>query len=135
MNAFLNNNIKDNLCGGCDCAGFTPSVTFSMNASTKVVTITDATTYGSGAARKIVHVIAVDKKNGKKLNTNIPAADGDGVITLDTSSLDHSEGIALLVTVLSDKSCISDGSFHGIGVNALVGAISGWDKDYIAVAP
>lgn len=129
MNAFSNANIKDKLCGGCDCTGFAPAVGLNLNTGTNILTITDTTTYGTGAARKIVQIVIVDR-NAKKVYANIPAADADGIITADVSTLDRSEGLTVQATVISDKGCISDGSYYGLGVLATVGSMGAWDKDF-----
>lgn len=128
MQAFKNDNIKDKLCGGCDCTDFTPDVTFAYDADAETVVFTDATVYPSGADRKIVHVGVYDK-NGEKALSSIAAADGDDAVTVSTADLDPSGGFKLAVTVVSDDSCISDGHAEAVGISITDGSIGYWDKD------
>lgn len=124
MLAFLNENIKDKLCGGCDCTGFVPSVTFALSGNN--LTVTDATTYGAGADRKLVQIYVYDKK-GNKASGSIAAADGDDAVVVSVADLDRSEGMDLMVTVVSTVGCVSDGHASNIGASGSVGS---WDKDY-----
>jgi len=128
MNGFSNENIVDRLCGGCECSGFTPKVDLSYVSGTGVLTVTDSSTYPTGDSRKIVHVYARDK-NAKKVISSIAAADGDGVITMDLTSLDKSEGFTIESTVVTANGCISDGHFSGLGIVATASSLGGWDKD------
>ena len=128
MSAFDNSNLKDNLCGGCECTDFVPSVTFSYNAGAKTIAVTDASTYGTGNARKIVN-LRVSDKNGDKVAGNIAENDGDDAVTIDVSTLDLSEGYRIDATVVSSAGCISDGHAGRIGMLITTGAIGSWDKD------
>lgn len=128
MQAFKNDNIKDKLCGGCDCTDFDPSVDFAYDADAQTVVFTDNTTYGSGAARKIVHVGVYDK-NGEKALDSIATGDGDNAVTVSTADLDPSGGFKLTATVVSDSSCISDGHAEAVGVSITSGSLGYWDKD------
>lgn len=132
MSAFDNSNLKDNLCGGCDCTGFTPDVAFSFDANAKTITVTDNSTYGSGDARKIAHVRVTDK-NGKKAVGNIAANDGDDAITVSVADLDLSEGFRIDVTVVTTAGCISDGHAGRIGMALTAGSIGSWDKDSTSI--
>ena len=125
MLSFLNENIKDKLCGGCECTGFTPSVTWTYNAGTNTVVATDASTYPAGDDRKIVHLTVYDKRGGKVLSS-ITAADGDDAQSFSVAALDNSEGLTLLATVITEEGCISDG--HANLLNA-AGSVGYWDKD------
>jgi hypothetical protein len=127
-NAFDNSNLKTGLCGGCDCTGFSPVVNFSYNSGAGTITITDATTYPSGADRKIVK-IRVSDKDCKIVNGNILAADGDDAVTIDVSGLDLSEGFVINASVVSDDGCISDGHFGRIGMMIATGKLGSWDQD------
>ena len=133
MNAFDNTNLKDAACGGCDCTGFVADVTFTYNAGAATITFTDASTYESGAARKIVN-LRVKDKDAKTIDGSIADDDGDDAVTLDLSTLDLSEGFVAYATVLSDKGCISDGHYGKIGMTAAAaGSIGSWDKDNINI--
>lgn len=128
MKPFSNDNIKDQLCGGCDCTDFTPSVTFIYDPEAKTIAFTDASTYGTGDSRKIVHVTVYDK-DGSKVLGNIAAADVDDAVTVSTATLDVSEGFTLLGTVVSANGCLSDGHAKLVGVSVTNGALGSWDKD------
>jgi len=128
MKPFSNENIIDKLCGGCECTGFAPSITFVYNAGAKTIAFTDASVYGDGADRKIVHLSIYDK-DGKKVLGSIAAADGDDAVTLSTATLDPSEGYTLLATVISDTGCLSDGHAKLVGISITSGALGSWDKD------
>lgn len=128
MNAFSNTNIKDKLCGGCDCSDFVAAVSF-VYAAPDTLTLVDESVYGSGDSRKIVKITLIDKF-GNKMVSSIAAADGDDTIAMNPSaSLNLAEGFSILATVVSDKGCISDGSSHGVGVNTAAGDLGYWDKD------
>lgn len=128
MGAISNSNLKTGLCGGCDCTGFIPNITFTYDAGAGTITVTDASTYGAGDSRKIVHIRVTDK-DGKKVVSNIAAADGDDAVTVDVSSLDLSEGFRLDCTVVTDAGCISDGHYGRIGMISAAGTLGSWDKD------
>jgi hypothetical protein len=124
MLAFLNENIKDKLCGGCDCTAFVPAVTYALSGNN--LTVTDATAYGAGADRSIVQIYVHDKK-GNKVSGSIAAADGDDAVVVSVAGLDRSEGLDLMVTVRSNTGCISDG--HASNLQA-TGSAGSFDKDY-----
>jgi hypothetical protein len=128
MQAFKNDNIKDKLCGGCDCTGFEPGATFEYDADAGTIVVTDTTSYGSGVDRKIVHVGVYDR-NGEKALNSIAAADGDDAITIDVSDLDASGGFKIMVTVVSDSGCLSDGHAEAVGISITAGDVGYWDKD------
>lgn len=128
MSAFDNSNLKDNLCGGCECTGFVPNVTFVYDANAHTITATEASTYAAGDARKIANLRVTDK-NGDKVAGNISEADGDDAVTIDVSSLDLSEGFRIDATVVSTGGCVSDGHAGRIGMLITSGAIGSWDKD------
>lgn len=127
--AFSNENIKDKLCGGCDCAGFVPAVGFTYNAGAKTIEFTDSTVYTSGDSRKIVHLTVYDK-DGRKVLGNITAEDVDNKVTVSTATLDASGGLTLLATVISAEGCLSDGHTNLVGIAITAGSIGYWDKDY-----
>src|SRR5687768_11782604 len=106
MLAFLNENIKDKLCGGCDCTGFVPAINYALSGNN--LTVTDATTYPAGTDRSIVQIYVHDKK-GNKVSGSIAAGDGDDAQVVSVAGLDRSEGLDMLVTVVSNGGCLSDG--------------------------
>lgn len=128
MSAIDNSNLINNLCGGCECTGFVPSVTFSYNSGAKTITVTDASTYAAGDDRKIVN-LRVSDKNGDKVAGNISQADGDDAVTISVAALDLSEGYRIDATVVTTAGCISDGHAGRIGMLITAGAIGSWDKD------
>lgn len=128
MSAIDNSNLINNLCGGCECTGFVPAVTFSYNSGAGTITVTEASTYAAGDARKIAN-LRVSDKNGTKVAGSISEADGDDAVTIDVSSLDLSEGYRIDATVVSTAGCISDGHAGRIGMLIAAGAIGSWDKD------
>jgi len=132
MKGFSNANIIDKLCGGCDCAGFTPAVNYNHDGAAKTILITDASVYPAGDGRKIVHVKVIDK-NGKQVVDSIAAADGDNAVSVNVATLDVSGGLTILATVVTNKGCISDGSITGVGINTNVGALGSFDKDNNAI--
>lgn len=126
--AFDNSNLKTDLCGGCDCSGFIPSVGYTYDAGAGTIALEDNSTYGAGDSRKIVNIL-VDDKNGKKIAGSILEADGDDAVTVDVSTLDLSEGFVIRVTVVTVEGCISDGHAGRIGMVIAEGNIGSWDKD------
>jgi hypothetical protein len=132
MKAFKNDNIIDKLCGGCDCTDFVPAVSFTYDAGAKTITFTDASVYGAGNDRKIVHLGIYDK-NGEKVLGNISAADGDDAVALSTATLDASGGFKLAATVVTDNGCVSDGHAEAVGIAIIAGDLGYWDKDNTAL--
>jgi hypothetical protein len=128
MSAIDNSNLVTGLCGGCECTGFVPSVTFEYDANAGTIAVTDASTYPAGDARKIIN-LRVSDKNGDKVAGNISEADGDDAVTIDVSTLDLSEGYRIDATVVTIAGCISDGHAGRIGMLITEGAIGSWDKD------
>lgn len=128
MSAIDNSNLINNLCGGCECTGFVPSVTFTYDSNAGTITVTDASTYPAGDARKIVN-LRVSDKNGTKVAGSIAENDGDDAVTIDVSTLDLSEGYRVDATVVTTAGCISDGHAGRIGMLITNGAIGSWDKD------
>lgn len=127
MNAFSNANIKDKLCGGCDCSGFTAALGFVYSAGGKTIALTDNTVYGAGDPRKLVQITIFDNF-GNKISGSI-AAGGAGTVTLSTATLDASQGFTITATVLSVGGCISDGHVDFVGLNVSTGNLGYWDKD------
>lgn len=118
MKAFSNDNIKDNLCGGCDCTGFVPAITYAYSGST--VTVTDATAYPAGTERAIVHIAIFDEAGGKAVGT-ITGDDGDDAQAVSVAELDPSEGLDMLVTIVSTGNCVSDGHASNLGATGSAG--------------
>lgn len=126
MQAFSNANIKDNLCGGCDCTGFAPALAYTYNEGTGAIVVTDATVYPTGDYRKVIHVSVHDGVN-TPVKGSMTSGDVDNAITLDASGLDDSDGLKLLATIVTNEGCISDGHAWNIGA---AGNFGKWDKDY-----
>lgn len=126
--AIDNSNLKTDLCGGCDCSGFVPSIGFVYDAGAGTIAFDDNSTYGAGDGRKIVNILVSDK-DGKKVAGSILEADGDDAVTVDVSSLDLSEGFVAQVTVVTIDGCISDGHAGRIGMLITEGNVGSWDKD------
>lgn len=131
MKAFSNDKIKDKLCGGCDCTGFTPDISFIF-AAPDSLTIEDDSVYPAGDSRKIVHITLTDR-NAKELKSSIASDDVDDTITMNPSTLDLSEGFSIRATVVTANGCISDGMIRKVGVNTAEGVLGAWDKDYDAI--
>jgi hypothetical protein len=127
MNAFSNTNIKDKLCGGCDCSGFAAALGFVYSSGAKTITFTDNTVYGSGDPRKLVQITIFDAY-GAKISGSI-AAGGAGSTVISTATLDASGGFTVKATVLSVGGCISDGHVDFVGLNVSTGNLGYWDKD------
>lgn len=125
MQAFSNENIKDNLCGGCDCVGFVPALSYTYNSGTGAIVVTDNSVYPAGDGRKMIHISVHDN-----VNAPIKSSADAGTVNVDASTLDDSDGLAILATVVTDNGCISDG--HAWNIKA-TGNFGKWDKDYDAI--
>lgn len=125
MQAFKNDNLKDKLCGGCDCTDFAPAVTFDYDANAKTIDFTDTSSYGTGGL-KIIHLYVYDR-SGNKMVDSIDTA--GGTATISTATLDPSGGYSIMATVVGDGGCISDGHAEAIGISITEGALGYWDKD------
>ena len=128
MNAFSNENIKDDLCGGCDCVDFAPSLAFVYSSGGHTITVTDNSVYPAGDSRKVVQLTVRDK-NGDKAVNSISAADGDDAQAVSTAALDASGGFTILATVVSANGCLSDGHADFVGLNVTSGNLGYWDMD------
>lgn len=91
------------------------SVTFAFVDSTNVLTITDATTYGAGDARKCVNITLADKF-GKQKDYRIGTTPANVAINVATEGFNKSEGIDALVTVVSNLDKRKDGSITNISI-------------------
>jgi hypothetical protein len=118
MNAFDNTNIKDKLCGGCNCAGFVPGVSYTIDPAAKTIVFADTSAYPAGDGPDAIIVHAYDKR-GKRVAGKL--TNGAGA-TANVSTLDLSS-ITITATVVSDKGCKADLSAYDLGVTALAGGL------------
>lgn len=116
MTAIDTANLKDKLCGSCNCQGFLPSVGYSINTSTKVIAITDGSTYPATDSAKSIIVRVYDQKGGVvagKLTNGVAA-------NVTATALDFSN-LTITATVVSTKGCKADLSAYHLGVQSLAG--------------
>lgn len=126
MQAFKNDNLKDKLCGGCDCTDFAPGVDFDYDAGAKTLDFTDTSAYGAAGGLKIIQ-LAVYDRNGEKAVGQIETAGGTEQIS--TAALDPSGGYNITATVVGENGCISDGHAEAVGIAVTTGSFGWWDKD------
>ncbi|MGN6438374.1 MAG: hypothetical protein ACTHMM_17660 [Agriterribacter sp.] len=88
---------------------FEASVTFSLSSNN--LTITDTTSYPSGDARKVVNITVFDRF-GKQVEAQI--GDSPNNVVVNVSTLNKTEGLDAIVTVVSNKGFHKDGSIKDI---------------------
>lgn len=107
MKAIDNSGLKT-FCHSCQVAGWAPAATFSLNTSTKVLTIVDTSTYPSGDDRSVLNLVCSDRFGNVKTSQML-GTDSDDTFTLSLASgFDLSEGFVIQVTIVSNKGLIAD---------------------------
>lgn len=92
------------------------SATVTNGGTGKTLTVTDNTSYPSGDARKAVNVSVFDKFGNKQEAHIAAGGSGNVVIDLLAEDLNDVNGLDALVTVVSNKGKVKDGSILDIGV-------------------
>ena len=130
MNAFSNENLKDDLHYGPDCVGFEPALTYAVTntTNTKTVKVTDTSTYpeGSDLQKVIVHVI--DTEGNEKHGVITPSGDENpSEATIDVTGL-VMVGLAIKATVISDSGCKADLGVYDLDGKTGTGVIENASK-------
>ncbi|MDV2459894.1 hypothetical protein CMU99_16375 [Elizabethkingia anophelis] len=112
MNPFENKALKG-FCG-CNVSGFQPAVSYALDASTKKLTVTDASVFSAGDSFKSINVWAIDSE-GNEVKGHISAAAGNAVLDLSTD-FNISDGFTITATVVSTKRSVADLSVRGVGL-------------------
>jgi hypothetical protein len=110
-----------------------PAVAFDYDKDTHVLTIADNSVYPSGDSRKQVNVEAFDKFGGvvRKSFTEEgefvnDSESSDGVANsfgLDLTSLNKTEGVEVIATVVSTLGRTSTGSISEVGTEKFTGSL------------
>ncbi len=103
--------------------GFTPAVSYAYDAGAKTVTVTDGSTIPAGDTLKKVHVKVMDDFGGEVRDT-ITVTGAPGAKTINVATLDPSNGLKVMATVLTTKMLAADGSAVRIGA---AGSVGRWD--------
>lgn len=114
MNPFDNSNLTG-FCGCTVASGFSPAVSYSLNAGTKVLTVTDASAFPAGDSFKNINLWAIDSK-GNEVKGRITAAAGNTTLNLSTGGFDVGNGFTITATVVSTKRRVADLSVRGVGM-------------------
>lgn len=97
--------LQSKLCiNNCECIGFVPILTYAADGSAKTVTVTDASTFGTGDSFKSVNVWVFDKLGNYKTGHISAAA---GVATINVTGLDLTL-LDIKGTVVSTAGCKTD---------------------------
>jgi len=91
--------------------GVAASVAFSYNSGTTTLTITDNSTYPAGDSRKAVNISVFDKFGGK-IEAAIGVAPNN--VAINIATLNKTEGVSVIATVVSAKNGQRDGSVHEV---------------------
>lgn len=118
--AISNANLKDYR-GDQGVAGFVPNVTYTQSGNNVVVT--DASTIPAGDTLNKVQVKLQDKF-GNEVRDNITVTGAPGQKTLSSATLDKSEPLTLVVTVITNNNLVADGRAMNIGA---AGSLGYWD--------
>lgn len=100
-------------CGNCDCPGFIPALTYSYNAGTKALTITDASTFPAGNGIAKITVSATDGKGNTKTG-QISTAAGNVVLDLSTGLVIGAKGFNIRGQVVTALRCAGDLSAYNV---------------------
>ncbi len=97
--------------------GFIAAATFGFVTATKVLTITEASTFPAGDGLKRVNIVVSDKLGNTKVGT-ITAAAGNTTIDLDAAtSLDLTGPVQVQVTITTNKGLVKDGAYYDLSPN------------------
>lgn len=118
--AISNANLKDYR-GDQGTAGFVPSVTYAVAGNN--VTITDGSTIPAGDALKKVHLKLQDKF-GNEVRDVITVTGAPGQKILSSATLDKSEPLKIVATVITNENRVADGCAINIGA---AGSLGSWD--------
>lgn len=103
----IDNSGLQTFCHSCQVAGWAPAVTFSLANSTKILTITDTSTYPAGDDRKALNVTVTDRFGNVK--SAQMAVDVDDAFTIDLSSgFNLAEGFVIQAMIVSNNRLIAD---------------------------
>lgn len=123
MNAIVNTELLTIDRPPVSTVGFTPVVTFSLNAGTGVITMDiDATTYPAGDSFARVNYKFHDENGDTVVGTKAATTD----LTVDLSALDLTRDIAVTATIVTTLGCITDGTARGINSGHLTGTLGSW---------
>lgn len=107
MKAIDNSGLKT-FCHSCQVAGFAPAVTFSLANSTKILTITDTSTYPSADDRNVLNVTVSDRFGNVKTG-QLPGSDVDDAFTIDLSTgFNLAEGFVIQAMLVSNQRLTAD---------------------------
>lgn len=110
------------ICGNCQCQGLTPAITYSYNATTKAMTVTDGSTFSAADPFLKVNVIASDGQGHTK-SGQILVAGGNVVLDLSTGGFKlNSSGIIVHATIVTTARCTTELTAYGIPVGYASGA-------------
>lgn len=100
-------------------------VTFEFDAEGETLTLEDETDYDEEDSRKSLNIEVFDKF-GKKKTAHLgePGEGPTNDIEIDISTLNASEGLSVIVTLVSDKGKFKDGSMQDIGSLKTTGNIT-----------
>jgi hypothetical protein len=120
----IDNSNMLNYRNSADLVGFVPAVGFVYDSEAETVVFTDGSTIPAGDTLEKVHVRVTDNF-GNELRDTITVTGAPGAQTVDVSSLDASEGLNVMATVITTNNIVADGSAFKIGAS---GNISRWDS-------
>jgi len=116
MQSVNNQNILGYCCNALgDVVG---SATFSYNAGTNTLTVTDTSTIAAPDTFKIMHVDVYDRFGGKVYG-HIDVAAGN--VALSTATLNASRGFAVNITLVTTAGVAKDGSAYKIANSQTTG--------------
>ncbi len=94
-------------------SGVVTGATITHGGTGNTVTFTDNTSYTSPDVREVVNISVFDRF-GKQKDIQIPAGTTTGVLYIATSGLNKTEGLDVLVTVVSSKGKKKNGSVKDV---------------------
>lgn len=126
LQAFDNSQILD-FCNNCNCTGVTAGASYTYDAVTGKVTVTDTSVIAAPDTFKKMNV-AVHDQFGKQVNGSISALGGN-TGALDVTSLNRSKPLKITATLVTNGGCTADGIASDI---IAAGNVAGWQKGFSA---
>lgn len=115
MATAIKNNGLLNICHNCD-DGVQAKVIYSLNGSTKVLTVTDDSSFATGDSFGVINIKVADKF-GHTAHGQITSSSGNETFNLTNLGFDLSDGFNILATVVSANGQTADVAAYDVYKN------------------
>lgn len=123
MATAINNKGLLDVCKNCG-DGVTPVIEYSFNTTSKVLTVTDASSFAADDTFKVVNIKVTDKF-GHVFDEQITVSSGSKAIDLsDPETFNLTEGFNILATVVSTNHQVADVAVYDVYKHAIAGSMT-----------